>query len=318
MASAEAEAIKATYRQMRASGSAVAQVTSIEQMQASVASAPIAPPPDDVAITEVDAGGCSALWHDAEGGLQDRVFVYMHGGGYVVGSAARSAAFASYLAKILGCRVLNLDYRLAPQHPHPAPVHDAGKAYRWLLGSGYTPGHIAVSGDSAGGGLALATLLHVRELGLPAPGAAVLMSPWTDVELTGDSMISRAESDLLVTRELLVIIAKAFLGGSGNPRDPLASPLHGDFRGLPPIYIQVGDDEVLLDDANRAADKARAAGVDVRLDVFPEMQHVFQTAGPAVPEAVDAVQRMADWLKPRLGLAVGQVTTVGSARAATT
>jgi acetyl esterase/lipase len=198
--------------------------------------------------------------------------------------------------------VLNVDYRLAPEFPHPAPVEDSMTAYRWLLDQGFEPGHIAISGDSAGGGLTMATLLSIRDAGLPMPAAAMPLSPWVDMEGTGESMTSRQERDVIVNAEVIKGMADAFLQGQ-NARDPLAAPLHADLSGLCPLYIQVGDDETLLDDSVRLAERAKAAGVDVRLDVFPEMQHVFQMAAGTMPEADEAISRLADWVRPRLGLA---------------
>jgi acetyl esterase/lipase len=159
----------------------------------------------------------------------------------------------------------------------------------------------AASGDSAGGGLTLALLLSIKEHGLPQPAAAVPLSPWTDMEMLGDSMDGNAGADLMVAREGLLGMAASYLGEQ-DPRNPLAAPLHGDYAGLAPLYIQVGGDETLLDDATRVAEKARAAGVKVDLDVFPEMQHVFQSAAGNIPEADEAIQRIGAWLRPRLGL----------------
>ena len=189
-----------------------------------------------------------------------------------------------HIATATGCRALNLDYRLAPEHPHPAAVQDATAAYRWLLAQGYKPEHIAISGDSAGGGLTLATLLSIKENGMPQPAAGVPLSPWTDMEGLGESMTTNAPNDLLVQRDRLNGMAGSFLG-EANPRDPLAAPLYGDYHGVAPLYIQVGGDETLLDDSTRVAERARAAGVDVTLDVFPEMQHVFQASAGNIPES---------------------------------
>jgi acetyl esterase/lipase len=251
--------------------------------------------------TVVAAGGGPAIWADAEGGAPDGVLLYVHGGGYVIGSAHFYRRLTGHLAKAIGCRVLNVDYRLAPEAPHPAPVEDSTKAYRWLLDQGITPDHIAIAGDSAGGGLTVATLLSIRNAGLPMPAAAVPLSPWIDMEGTGESVMTKADRDVLVNAETLKGMTEAFLQG-GDPRDPLAAPLHADLSGLCPLYIQVGGDEVLLDDSTRLADRAGKAGVECRIDVFPEMQHVFQMATGNMPEADDAVARIGEWLRPRLGL----------------
>ncbi len=303
MASKEAQALRATYLQFREQILGSGHLPTLEEQRAGIAlMGTMASEPRGVAISETYAGGVRAYWHDAEGGAMDRALLYVHGGGYVIGSPRSHERLCGHLAKTLGCRVLNVDYRLAPEHPHPAAVEDALSVYRWLLAQGYAAEHIAISGDSAGGGLTLATLIAIREAGLPQPAGAVPMSPWTDLEGTGESMISRAEVDLLVGKEGLVGMASAFLGPNGNWHDPLAAPLYADFTGVCPLYIQVGGDETLLDDSTRVAEKAKAAGVDVKLDVFPEMQHVFQASVGNMPEATDAVARIGEWLRPKLGL----------------
>ncbi len=303
MASPEAEAAKAQMRAFAEAALGSGVLPTLEQQRASmVFIAETATEPSGITISETYAGGSRAYWHDAAGAANDRVVLYVHGGGYVIGSARNYDRFAGHLANSVGCRVLNLDYRLAPEHPHPAAVQDSTNAYRWLLAQGYKPEHIAISGDSAGGGLTLATLLSIKENGLPQPAAGVPLSPWTDMEGSGDSMTSNAPNDLIVQKAALQGMAAAFLGEGTHPRDPLAAPLYGDYRGLAPLYIQVGGDETLLDDSTRVAEKARAAGVEVKLDVFPEMQHVFQTSVGNMPEATDAVQRIGQYLKVKLGL----------------
>lgn len=302
MASPEAEAAKAQIRAFRQAAASSGRVPTLDEQRSGMAfMAESAVAPEGVLVTETYAGGCRAYWNDAPNGARDRVILYVHGGGYVLGSPKSHERLCGHLALRVGCRVLNLDYRLAPEHPYPAAVQDATAAYRWLLDQGYSPEHIAISGDSAGGGLTLATLLSLKHNGLPQPAAAVPLSPWTDMECTGDSMTTNTDADVIVQKPGLLSMAASFLG-EANPRDPLASPLYGDYTGLAPIYIQVGGDETLLDDSTRVAEKAKAAGVDVRLDVFPEMQHVFQTSVGNIPEATEAVQRIADYLRPRLGL----------------
>lgn len=303
MASPEAEAAKAQMKLFAEAALGSGVVPTLEQQRASmVFIEESASEPQGVTITETYAGGSRAYWHDPAGGAADRVVLYVHGGGYVIGSARVYDRLAGHLANSVGCRILNVDYRLAPEHPHPAAVQDATNAYRWLLAQGYKAEHIAISGDSAGGGLTLATLLSIKENGLPQPAAAVPLSPWTDMEGTGDSMTSNAANDLLVQKAGLLGMAAMFLGEGTHPRDPLAAPLYGDYRGIAPLYIQVGGDETLLDDSTRVAEKARAAGVEVNLDVFPEMQHVFQMSVGKMPEATDAVGRIGAYLKVKLGL----------------
>lgn len=303
MASPEAEAAKATMKAFREAMEGSNVAPTLEQQRASIVfMSESAVAPEGVTIAETYAGGCRAYWHDPEGGATDRVILYLHGGGYVIGSPKSHERLVGHLAKAAGCRALNLDYRLAPEHPHPAAVTDATSAYRWLLAQGFKPEHIAISGDSAGGGLTLATLLSLKEQGLPQPAAAVPLSPWTDMEGTGESMVINAPNDLIVQKDGLQGMAAAFLGEGNPPRDPLAAPLYGDYQGVAPLYIQVGGDETLLDDSTRVAEKARAAGVEVKLDIFPEMQHVFQASAGKMPEATDAVQRIGEYLKSKLGL----------------
>lgn len=300
MASEQAEALKATIIATRQQAQEQGPM-SIEEMRANSAMGQLTGEPEGVTYSEVDAGGVPAIWAIPAQGADDRVLEYLHGGGYVFGSAETHKRLAGHLARAIGCRVLDLDYRLAPEHPHPGPVEDSVRAYRWLLDQGYRAEHLAISGDSAGGGLTLATLLKLQADGLPQPAAAVPLSPWTDMEGLGDSMTTNADRDVMIPVDALKGMVDMFVG-AGDPRDPLASPLHGDYHGVCPLYIQVGGDEILLDDARRVADRAREQGVDVQIDVFPEMQHVFQLAAGNMPEADDAVARIAAYLRPRLGL----------------
>ncbi|MEO5839862.1 MAG: alpha/beta hydrolase [Acidimicrobiales bacterium] len=257
--------------------------------------------PEHVRFEAVDAGGVPAIWVVPDGAATDRVIQYLHGGGYVLGTASTHQNLVGHIAKATGCRALSVDYRLAPEHPHPAAVNDSMIVYEWLLGQGIDARHIAVSGDSAGGGLTMATLVAIRDRGLPNPAAGVPLSPWIDLEGTGASMQTNADVDLMIAEAGLKMMAALFLNGQ-IARDPLAAPLHADLAGIAPIYVQVGGEETLLDDSTRLAANAEAAGVDVRLDVFPEMQHVFQLSAGNMPEADDAIERIAAWLRPKLGL----------------
>ena len=302
MASPQAEAAKAMIAAFREAMAGTDSVPSLEEQRDGLSMmGSSATLPEGVAVSEAYAGGCRAYWHDPAGCAKDRVVMYVHGGGYMGGSPKTHERLVSHIAKAAGCRALNVDYRLAPEHPHPAAVEDATAAYRWLLAQGYRPEHIAISGDSAGGGLTLATLLSIKQNGLPQPAAAVPLSPWTDMEVSGASFETNAANDLMIQRDATKSTAAMFLG-EADPRDPLASPLHGDYRGIAPLYIQVGGDETLLDDSTRVAERARSAGCEVKLDVFPEMQHVFQASVGNMPEATDAVQRMGEWLRVKLGL----------------
>jgi acetyl esterase/lipase len=305
MASEQAEAIKAAQIEYRKEQDAAGEQT-LEQMRANSSRfGDQTGVPAGVTWEPVDAGGVPAIWAipamaQLQGG-DDRVLQYLHGGGYVLGSAVTHRRLTGHLANAIGCRVLNVDYCLAPEHPHPGPVEDSVRAYRWLLQQGFRPEHLAIAGDSAGGGLTLATVLKLRADGLPQPAAAVPISPWTDMEATGESIQSVANRDVVLRANRLKVLTDLFLAG-GDPRDPLAAPVHADYTGICPLYIQVGGDEILLDDARRVEARARADGVDVRLDVFPEMQHVFQMHAGNMPEADDAIARIGAYLRPRLGL----------------
>lgn len=258
--------------------------------------------PAGVTYAEVDAGGVPALWCIPEQCAADRVVVWTHGGGYVVGSMHSHRKVAGHLAKAVGARALVLDYRRAPEHPHPAQVEDAVAAYRWLVSSeGIRPEHIATTGDSAGGGLCTSMVLALRDAGDPLPAAIMPLSPFYDMEATGDSIEGNATADVLVGKDILLAMAGMFLGG-GSPTDPLANPLHADPAGLPPMLIQVGGDETLLDDSTRFAAKAQAAGVDCTVEVYPAMQHVFHFLAGRAPEADEAIASLAAWVRPKLGL----------------
>lgn len=302
MASQQAEALKAMLMMVRdATADTAGHQPSVEEMRAGAefGMSAMGVMPDGVEVSDTVAGGVPALWIVPEGAAADRVVMYLHGGGYIMLSARSHVRLAAGIAKATGCKVLSVDYRLAPEHPHPAPVTDSVAAYRWLLDQGYAPGRIAISGDSAGGGLTVATLLALRDAGLPQPAAAVPISPWIDLEGMGDSMSTKLDVDLMIQADGLDHFVDMFVAG-GDKHDPLAAPLHGDLKGIAPLYIQVGGDEVLLDDSTRLAVKAAHAGGDVRLDVFPEMQHVFQAALGMMPEADDAVARIGAYLGERL------------------
>ena len=252
--------------------------------------------PDDVACEPVDAGGVPAEWIAAPGAHEDRVIFYLHGGGYVIGSINTHRELASRLSRESQARALSIDYRLAPENPFPAGLEDATAAYRWLLSTGVEPTRVVVAGDSAGGGLTLATLLALRDAGAPLPAAGVCLSPWTDLEGTGDSARPGAVDDPLVQLEGLVEMGRHYLGGA-DPRDPLAAPLYADYTGLPPLLIQVGTREILLDDSTRVAERAKQCGVDVTLEPWEGLMHVWQAFGPTVPESQEAVARIGEFIR---------------------
>ncbi len=251
----------------------------------------MAPRLADVTAAPVDAGGVSAEWLMPRSGDANRVVLYLHGGGYVFGSVQSHRVLLERLAIACGCRVLALNYRLAPEAPFPAAVDDACAAYRWLLAQGIGAKHIAISGDSAGGGLALATLIALRDAGVAMPGCAVPISPWTDMEGRGATMQSRAAVDPMVQKAVIDDLARTYLQ-SADLATPLASPLHGDFTGLPPLLIQVGDAETLLDDTTRIEPRLKAAGVDVTVEIWPEMIHVWHLFAPMLDEGQAAIERI--------------------------
>ncbi len=258
------------------------------------------PTPADVRVEPVDAGGVAAemvaapIADKAADGA--RSILYLHGGGYVIGSPHTHRTLAYDLSKAAGARVLNVDYRLAPEHPFPAAVDDAVAAYRWFLANGANPAMTVIGGDSAGGGLTVATLVALRQAGLPMPAAGVCFSPWIDLEGLGDSMDAKAEADPLVQREVLEWFAGFYLNGA-DPKSPLAAPLHADLAGLPALLIQVGTAETLIDDATRLAARAEAAGVAVTLDVWENMIHVWQLFAPLLSEGREAIAKAGAFIR---------------------
>ena len=246
------------------------------------------PPAADIKCERVEAGGVDAEWVCAPNAASDRFVLYLHGGGYVIGSVNTHRDMIARISRAAQARVLALNYRLAPEHPFPAAVDDAVAGYKWLLAQGAKPSQIAIGGDSAGGGLAAATLVAIRDAKLPTPAAGVLLSPWVDLEGLGESMTTRVEADPVVRKEGLVGMAQAYLGGQ-DPKTPLAAPLYADLKGLPPLLIQVGDAETLLDDSTRLEARAKAAGVRTKLEVWPEMIHVWQLFASFLPEGQQAI-----------------------------
>ncbi|MDN5915682.1 MAG: alpha/beta hydrolase [Pseudonocardia sp.] len=257
--------------------------------------------PTGVTYDEVTAGGVPAircLPVDADTG---RVLLFLHGGGGVVGSAHTHRKLAAHIAKATGATALVLDYRLGPESPFPAQVEDAVAAYRGLLEQGYAPNRIATVGDSAGGAFAISTVVSLREQGVQLPAAIVSMSPYTDMELSGDAMVDNAETEALVDRPLMENMVLALLVGQTEVTDPLANLLYADLSGLPPIFITAGELEMLRDDGTRLAELAGEAGVDVTFEIGKEMQHVYQFLAGRAVEGDEAVERIGAWLGPRLG-----------------
>lgn len=259
--------------------------------------------PRGVDYREVDADGLPALWAVPHGTPEDApVLLCFHGGGYVGGSMFTHRKMFAHLAKAIGARALAFDYTLAPQGGvFPKPVVEGLTAYRWLLGHGIPAERILFVGDSAGGQLAVTVQLRARREAVPLPAATMLISPWTDLEGVGESMDYNEGNDALFTKPWVQDMAATFLDGR-DPHDPDAAPLHADLTGFGPLYIQVGDQELLLDDSRNFAKHAEKAGLDVRLDEFPGQQHTFQMAAGLAPEADDAISRLAAWARPKVGL----------------
>jgi epsilon-lactone hydrolase len=252
-------------------------------------------PPPDVRIEATALAGVPAERITVAGEIASKVFLHLHGGGYVLGDPSGSRGFTTALARAARLEVISVDYRLAPEHPFPAAVEDAVAAYSALLERGVAPARIAIGGESAGGGLVIAALVAMRDSGLPMPACAVALSPWTDLTCSSPSYLTRAGSDPLLTRNVLLDMAAEYLAGQ-SASAPLASPLTADLKGLPPLLIQVGEDEVLLDDAVSLAGRAREAGVTVELQVWPEMIHVWQMFSGALPEADLAIAEIANFV----------------------
>ncbi|NQV59117.1 MAG: alpha/beta hydrolase [Alphaproteobacteria bacterium] len=259
------------------------------------------PVPKDAHIELVDAGGVAAEWVSAPGVERtakagaDKALLYLHGGGYAFCGPGTHRLLAYNLSAATGMPCLLADYRLAPEHPYPAAVEDAVAAYGWLLAQGYPADRLAVAGDSAGGGLALATMLRLQQLHHPLPAAIACLSPWTDMTMTGASITSKVADDPLVEPSSLERCASWYLG-DGDRADPLASPLLGDLSGLPPLLIQVGSEEILLDDASRLAARAQAAGVTVDYQCWDQMFHVWQLYAPMLSESRDAIASIGKFL----------------------
>jgi epsilon-lactone hydrolase len=256
--------------------------------------------PNEVSYRPVDAGGVSAEWLSGPRSRDDCVMLYLHGGCYGTGSVETHRDLMTRLSIAASTRVLGLNYRLAPAHLFPAAVEDAAAAYRWLLKTDVDPARMVIAGDSAGGGLALAATITIRDEGLPLPAAVACLSPWVDLAVTGASMESKAAEDPIVSRDMLLGWGKLYLGDR-DVRNPLASPLYADLHRIPPLLIQVGSAEVLLDDSTRLADRASAAGVNTTLEVWPEMIHVWQTFAAILPEGRQAIEGIGKFVRMQIG-----------------
>ena len=251
--------------------------------------------PVEVNGTMVDAGGVPAELQVTQDAAKEKLIIYFHGGGYIGGSIASHRNLTGHLALQSRYSVLSVEYRLAPEHAHPAAVEDAVTSYQWALANGYEPENIVLAGDSAGGGLTAACLIDLRDKQLPLPAAAVLISPWLDMSLAGETMITNDENDSSLSAVSMPRTRELFIS-EDQINDPLASTLEADLGGLPPLLIQVGDEEVLLSDSERFNQKAAASGVDVELRVWPEMFHVWHTCVGLFEEASAAIDEMTQFI----------------------
>lgn len=248
----------------------------------------------------LSAGGVPAEMISRDDSDQSRVTIYVHGGGYVIGSVRTHRVIMSKLASASGAKVLGLEYRMAPENPFPAAVEDTVAAYRWLISEGYDPGRVSIAGDSAGGGLVVSALVSLRYLGEPMAGAGWCISPWIDFEGLGNSMKSNAEVDPVVAKEGLEFMAQLYIGDRDR-RTPLAAPLYADLHGLPPMLLQVGGDETLLDDSTRLSNKLKEAKVPVDLEVWDDMFHVWHAFAQILPEGQQAIDRAGAFLREKTG-----------------
>ena len=274
-------------------GDVAEQRVIFEEMMAAI------PLPADVTTSSGSLGEVPVVNVEAAGADHASVIFYLHGGAYAIGTAASSVGLASDLARRAGARLVTIDYRLAPEHPHPAALDDAVAAYRGLLDSGVAASAIAIAGESAGAGLAAATLVALKNAGLPQPSGAVLMSPWADLTLSGDSISGKAAVDPALTPEGLRRRAVDYVA-AGDRTAELVSPIFADLTGLPPLLIQAGSHEILLDDATRLAARAAAADVAVRLEITPGVPHVFQGFAAMLDEGDAALANAGEFLHANL------------------
>ncbi|WP_216892807.1 alpha/beta hydrolase [Nocardia alni] len=257
------------------------------------------PPP--VEFVPDNADGVEVEWAYTPGCDRSRVVLYLHGGGYTIGSIGAYRDFCARISEGSGAAVLSVGYRLAPEHRFPAAVEDSVAVYRWLIAHGVDAAHIVIAGDSAGGGLTIATLVRLRDSGVELAGAGVCISPLADLAHTGASVHEKAHADPIVTPEGSHAYGVRYLGDDGDLTDPIASPLYADLHALPPILIQVGTAEVLLDDSLRLARKLRDSGVSVDLDVWPEMIHIFPFFASRIPESRRALKYMHTFIENTIG-----------------
>jgi monoterpene epsilon-lactone hydrolase len=252
--------------------------------------------PSKTKVEKVSFNGISAEWICAKEAHEDRVILYLHGGGYNIGSLNTHRELAAHISMTSGAKVLLPNYRLAPEHPFPSALEDTTSAYRWLLDTGLTGRNISIAGDSAGGALSIATSISLRDTGEPSPASIACISPWTDLEMSGNSIKTLAKIDPLLNLQLLKIMASNYIGDN-DPCSPLISPIYADLRGISPLLIHVGSDEMLLDDSTRIAEKAKNAEVDVTLKIYDQMWHAWHLNVRLMPEAKNAIEELGSFIR---------------------
>jgi monoterpene epsilon-lactone hydrolase len=274
--------------------------TTIEEQRSALESfAKLSILPRRTKIKPFHVGRLEAQWISVGNTPEDCVILYLHGGAYCIGSLNTHRDFAARISKASKIKTLLIDYRLTPEHPHPAAVEDAVFAYRWLLKNGYSSNNIVIAGDSAGGGLAIAALVKLRDLGEPLPATAVCLSAWTDLQLSGETMNTHIQKDPFLKPAWLQFMAKQY-ASNNDYRLPLISPIYADLTNFPPLLIQVGSDEILLSDSIRLAERARKAGVDVTLDVWENMWHVWHFFAGKMPESDSAINQVSNFIHEHL------------------
>jgi len=252
--------------------------------------------PSQTRVEKIQLNNISAEWVCANKAREDVAILYLHGGGYNFCSPNTHRELAAYISMASSAKVLLLDYHLAPEHPFPAALDDATIAYRWLLKNGFSGKNIALAGDSAGGGLAIATSISLRDGGNPPPSSIACISPWTDLAMSGNSIKTHAGIDPMLNLQSMKLMASNYIG-QNDPRNPFISPIYADLEGIPPTLIHVGSDEMLLDDATRIAEKAKSAGVDVTLKIYDKMWHVWHLNAKLMPEAKNAVKEFGSFIR---------------------
>ena len=256
----------------------------------------------NITVEKINMEGIQAEWliPFSSSTRSEKVILYLHGGGYVTGSIEDHRMMCGLLANATETKVLIPEYRLAPEHPFPAALDDALKVYQWLLDQGYSSANMIIAGDSAGGGLSVATVLALKEKSGSLPAAVVCLSPWADLALTGQSHATKAKTEAILNKDVLHEWALCYTDES-NLTNPLVSPIHGDFHGFPPLLIQVGSEEILLDDSTLLAEKAKSAGVDVTLKIWDGMWHVWQALGDLIPENKKTFEEIGQFVQRQFG-----------------